>query len=419
MQVNKKHASIERSNPLTVSFRASDETATIEKYEQELRPKPYFKAARIEFITASFLSYLANVVSILTAFSFLLFNLVSILPEIFPTEVSFAVGGVLSGGLLVALEATKRSNTSAFFKSRLINKQTSSRAALFLFFMAVLSVGFSAMGAAELAKLATDESKVLTEQREQELDDVRKDHAIRVQSIQGEIEELESDVKEKIRKRQLLTMPEAVATTIQGKRNEIEAIRQAQEREEKAVIDSFASLMTNNSQDTRSALYFMVGVSLVAELLAVLCLWFAVYYKYRVVLESKADTRSASNEVEDKHPPHERTTEGGNKDECLQCGKEYAKRAPHQKFCSKDCRISFHEKKNGKDLSRFRVSCFLPLLFVPAKVLFILACIGVLYCAGWLLAKKLSKLLTEFRKENRRLENHARRLKKEANKYKL
>ena len=383
----------ERRNPLEDNFERKEQEAETSKYADELSQKSFYESARLEFVVSGIASYGANFVSILTAVSFALFMLFDMLPDFFPEILRYTLAGGIAISALSLLEVVKRANTTAFFRNRYTIRKVPIKNRFSLVIFSLFSVIISVLGASDLARLATDKTELLQDTRAGGIAQIQAIADNQLQELEGKIKTLEATMDKQIADGTFFTYTEAVTENIAGKRSEQKQIREDAAAKIKEVELSFSGDSATNEDKSAKALYFMLGLSALAELLAILCLWFRVFYKYKVTSQSgytfanteqtrKAKTFTPKEKREEKReekrtpnvsetfakgvssvfkhgsntaeiiieteaPKRMGVQKNGFKDRkpCKHCELDFVPRSSVQKFCKSKCKNDYHNSK--------------------------------------------------------------------------
>jgi hypothetical protein len=379
---------IPTKNPFADFFQSFTETTTRERLERKFQPLPYWRKFLILRLIALAASYLFNILSAATAATLVYLFTLSILPyHIAATIATLAA--------IVLLELSKRKTAGEFFKDRLQFAKTSGQLAAVILILTGLSITGSYFGAQRLVKeFHAGPDLIQTDST--------------AEPIRAQLAAIESQIQEARKTRWKGT------TTVNSQRT-IETLS----KEKLILTERLAAIENNADQDNRqiktahaatvnlTAENFAL-ITLVLELLFLLCAYYLQYYDWRSFVElagiDQVDVDNVpvtaleenSNDATDPeastaaiHNDHvnnaivtklaeealEHTNGNGNgqvknearrqigftkhngpvKDKskfgnatCENCGKTYQRRTWNQRFCCETCRVQSWEERTGK-----------------------------------------------------------------------
>jgi hypothetical protein len=319
------------------------------KLERMFEPKSYAQNNRGAYLGSLVLSYICNLISVLSAFAFLTLSLSALFFKTSPFY-SYVISGALALCLVALIEYLKRNSLNVLIKDLFQYRKIRYE----LLFVAIITLSFSILtsyfGAQKLPKIA---------QREIVLQNV--------DSLQNAyLERIESAIILHTYK-PTKTLTKKGAKIIESLENErIEAIKSANEHNEKL------SERSENSTNRLAITLSLVAASL--ELLFLLSLMFVIYYQFRSYLELRAHQStktplSTKNQLEAlKTPKNEQRAHNvtarnigfsnlaENERKCVNCDSVYLVNHKKQKFCSSGCRVKYHNESRAKRLNENRTT---------------------------------------------------------------
>lgn len=305
------------------------------KLEKVFAPKTYKDTNKGVYFAALALSYVCNLISILTAFTFtflFLFNSTKHLNINLAFTISLFVGVVS----VFLLELIKRNSVRIAIKSMLMYRVARFDMVSVSVVTFVLSVSLSFFGAKMLPNTIAETPKFI------------------------DIDSLQSAYIERINKATELhtykptkTLTKTGAQLLQKLETErIEAIQSANDYNKGVQSDSTTQIVGLE--------YTFCTVSIVNEILLILCIFFILNYQFRCYLEILAHdtTQSEASESElqishSVHPhfaPAQRPKKIGfsnlktGQKVCDCCNNTYTSNHKKQRFCSNDCRYKYHRE---------------------------------------------------------------------------
>jgi hypothetical protein len=338
---------IPQNDHFAEAFRDFQDSREYKRIQDKFRIRPFFERAKPVKTIAAVSSYLLNAFSGATAFA-LVFTFIR---ELIPVT---AISVVFAGAFLVIVEGLKRVVLPTVFRSFLQFKKVVWGAVAFAVILSAGSISSSYFGAKEAVKLLTPKVDLVN------MDDVRKPFEDRLRTLQAD----KADAMKQTWKGKQTVQAAKRLNVIQQQEAEAQSALIAAIQEAEA--DNAEAVRQHTSSTGLKAGHF-AAVTLVFELLLLLCLWYCEFYDFRSLAEFAAHKRTpeaadvprvnveAGLEAGEKVKTHNgRSVIAGftpnalrYESQCNVCGKGYEKKTVWQKFCSTECRIRHHAEKHG------------------------------------------------------------------------
>jgi hypothetical protein len=338
---------IPQTDHFSESFRKFQDSRQFKRLQDKYKVRPFFERQRPLKVISDIGGYVLGVFSAATAFLFVW----GFVQDLLSFKVLSAVFAV---AFLVGLEALKRLTLPGVFKTFFQFRKIAAGQIAFAVFLSVASIASSYFGAKQAVKMLTPEVQLVS------LEDVRKPYEERLRTLQAD----KADAMKQTWKGKQTVQAAKRLNTIQNQEAEVQA----------AMLRAVQGAQTENSMeqqahtaDTHVNAEAFAGVTLVFELLMVLCLWYAELYDFRSLAEFAAHTRQTEGSGS-PHPtpntePHTKPNALNGRpviagfqtnamryagDTCLHCKQHYERRTSWQKYCSTSCRIEAHAEKHGQ-----------------------------------------------------------------------
>jgi hypothetical protein len=341
-----QNSSIAQTDHFSDAFQRFQDSRQFKRLQDKYKVKPYFERQRALKVTSAVSGYVLNAFSASTAFLFVYTFLNTLLP-------AKGLSGAFTLVFLFALEALKRLTLPGVFKTYLQFKKVSWGAVLFAGLLSSGSIASSYFGAKEAVKLLTPDADLAN------IDDVRKPFEARLEVLQADKADAMKQTwkgKQTVQSAKRLNVIQLQEAEIQSAM--LKAIQEATEANNKAVS-------SHTTSTTLKAGHF-AGVTLVFELLLLLCLYFGELYDFRSLAEFSAHKATDVQETQTKTVPAIHTKQNGRpviagfqtnamrytninaQTQCCQhCGNAYEKKTSWQKFCSTECRLNAHAARHS------------------------------------------------------------------------
>lgn len=343
MEQSNEKLSLPQTDHFSEAFSRFQASRLFDRLQKKYQVRPFFERAKPLKNIAEGSSYLLNVFSASTAFLLVFSFLKSLLP-FQALAVFFAVC------FLVCLEGLKRFSIPVMFKTFFQFKRLNFGAVSFSVFLSVVSIGSSYFGAKEAVQLLTPEVSLVS------LEEVRKPFEQRLQQLQAD----KADAMKQTWKGKQTVQAAKRLNTIQDQEAQLQAalLQAVQQAETK----NAESLTKHTSGKDLKAGHF-AAVTMLFELLLLLCLWYCEFYDFRSLAEfvryegktaeKQPKSESLSSAVH-AHTEEKRTviqpfSLNAMRYSCEKCKKNFERKTSWQKYCSTECRMQAHaEKHNGK-----------------------------------------------------------------------
>ncbi len=344
-QIN-ENPTIPQRDQYSDAFQQFQESRQFKRLQEKFKVRPFFERAKtIKFIADSS-GWILNVFSASTAFLFVFSFLCSLVPF-------KALSVVFTLAFLVILEGLKRFTLPGVFKNYLQFKRLSFGAIAFCVFLSIGSILSSYLGAKEAVLLLSPKPKLI------DLAEVRKPFEDRLQSLQND----KADAMKQTWKGKQTVQAAKRLNVIQEQESQIQvALLAAVQTAEKQNTDA----MQSNAGTTKMKAEHFAVVTLIFELLLLLCIWYAEYYDFRSLAEFESRKTGSRESVKETNTTHDIKMMNGNAigngrpviqgftnafrySDCQHCGNAFEKKTTWQKFCSELCRLKSHsERHSGK-----------------------------------------------------------------------
>jgi hypothetical protein len=374
-------------------------SAEIEAAKEKFAFKPFALALRPLAVISNYSKFGLSAFSIITGFGCLYFGMVSALPEI--------VSVVLAVAILIMIEVVKGYALNIGFTQSYSNR-TFSPIILLGFVFTGASVFLSLKGVASLYQAADETGQILQATQKKEIDSLSRYHNEAIQAAKKELETFKKSISWKGK----IDMYNKGNASVISNLNE--RIKQAEtdKRESLKAIQRIHTAQTlKQNQDAGFNITLWVFLSGFNEFGILLCLWFGVYYQYRIATDAQIINESASftlsipevhrlletalihnsntynltpinqpvigfklgqNKAPDKDnahthnvssnvsthnvsnthnvstPPENNVSTAPKNGICAQCGTPFKKRTGWHIYCSESCKILAWEKRTGK-----------------------------------------------------------------------
>lgn len=358
-----------RQNRFTKIFEGFTSQGVEQRLDGKFEHKPYHIEYKLLRLTALITSYFFNGFSALTAAALIFFFVQGLAGTI--------AAGICTAAAIVLLEMAKRFVGGAFFKQLLQYQKFAGGMFGVLILLTGLSVASSYFGGKQAVKEFSGEAAVVA------MDSTTNPIEEQIAGIDNQIGELS---KQKDR-RGTIYFP---AQKTIGKLSEQKAVLMDElvRTRQKTDADNLATTTTHTQTTALKGSHFAL-VTLLCELLFLLCAYYLEYYDWRTYVELRAksvtdpaqDAKATfSNQMINGHivpssnghalqnrvvisgfQPHP-TPENQEDDKatfikqplamgqkaCEHCGEAFTPKVNWQKFCTTDCRDSHHTQKHGK-----------------------------------------------------------------------
>ncbi len=357
-----------RNNPFTKVFEKFSTEGTQQRLDAKFEHKPYHIEYKLLRLTALLTSYLFNGFSALTAAALIFFFVKSLAGSI--------AAGIVTVGAILAIEAGKRFVGSAFFKQFLQYQKFAGGLFAVMVLLIGLSIVSSYFGGKQAVKafsgsaviISTDSTTAQVEEQIAAIDKQITDLS-KQKDNKGTIYWTAQKAIDKLAEQKSVLMPELVRTR------------------QKTDADNNTAIAVHTQATTLKGEHFAL-VTLLCELLFLICAYYLEFYDWRsfVELRVKVTEYEASQDSSNASFIKEQLTNGhtvpssnshnlqnrvvisgfqfpktgdtkatfikqplgmGQK-ACEYCGEGYTPKVNWQKFCSVDCRDAHHTKKHGK-----------------------------------------------------------------------
>ena len=342
MQQSNENLTLPQTDHFSEAFQRFQASRLFDRLQKKYQVRPFFERAKPLKAIAEGSSYLLNVFSAATAFLLVFSFLKSLLPF-------QALAGFFAVAFLICLEGLKRFSLPVVFKTFFQFKRLNFGAVAFSVFLSVVSIGSSYFGAKEAVQLLTPEVKLVS------LEEVRKPFEERLQQLQAD----KADAMKQTWKGKQTVQAAKRLNTIQDQEAQLQAalLQAVQQAETK----NAESLTKHTSGKDLKAEHF-AAVTLLFEMLLLLCLWYCEFYDFRslaefVRYEGKTGEKQAKNgslsSAEHTHTEEKRTviqpfSLNAMRYSCEHCNNGFERKTSWQKYCSTECRLSAHaERHNG------------------------------------------------------------------------
>lgn len=356
MEQSNEKLSLPQTDHFSEAFSRFQASRLFDRLQKKYQVRPFFERAKPLKNIAEGSSYLLNVFSASTAFLLVFSFLKSLLP-FQALAVFFAVA------FLICLEGLKRFSIPVMFKTFFQFKRLNFGAVSFSVFLSVVSIGSSYFGAKEAVRLLTPEVSLVS------LEEVRKPFEERLQQLQAD----KADAMKQTWKGKQTVQAAKRLNTIQDQEAGLQAalLQAVQQAETK----NAESLTKHTSGKDLKAGHF-AAVTMLFELLLLLCLWYCEFYDFRSLAEfvryegksspigemgpiglklaeKQPKSESLSSAVH-AHTEEKRTviqpfSHNALRYSCEHCKQNFERKTSWQKYCSTECRMQAHaEKHNGK-----------------------------------------------------------------------
>lgn len=152
-------------------------------------------------------------------------------------------------------------------------------------FLFILSSTSSSIGAYQIASTITDSTSILEKRKDKLIAKIEREADAKVKELKSISNEIERQNADKIKRGLLLVIPEVEQTKIQN----YQRLIQAYENEKTKKVSEVEDKASSGSKVVKdiSIRYAVVAfiLSLIFELVAVLCIHYSVYFNYRIYLE--------------------------------------------------------------------------------------------------------------------------------------
>lgn len=340
-----QNSSIAQTDHFSESFKRFQDSRQFKRLQDKYKVRPYFERAKALKIASDVSSYVLNAFSAATAFLLVYTFLNSLLPA---KGLSIAFSLVF----LFGLEALKRLTVPVIFKDYLQFKKVSWGAVLFAGLLSSGSIASSYFGAKEAVQLLAPDVELV------DVAAVRAPYETRLEALQAD----KADAMKQTWKGKQTVQAAKRLNVIQQQEAEIQAALLVAVQEAK---DTNALTQSSHATNTTLKAGHFAGVTLVFELLLLLCLYFSELYDFRSLAEfsthKASDVQGEQKSVQVTQGQHNgRNVIAGfqtnamrynaTKQGCNHCGNAYEKKTSWQKYCSTECRLNAHAAKHSGQL---------------------------------------------------------------------
>lgn len=369
-------------DPFTEKFNEYAHSATLQRLERKFQPRPYFERYKVLRVLALVASYVFNSFSALTAAALVYFFAVGMIGHPAPAV-------VLTAAALVLLEATKRATHTVIWKDAIQYRRAAAGLVGAAVLFSGLSIASSYFGAKRLVQEFTPPPAQVDAQEA-------------AAPILEQIAAIDLQISEARATRYKGTTTTTSARTIEALSRQKEPLVQELARIHAMTSTGNLEAMEAHAGTLSIRAEVFAGITLLLELLFVLCAFYLEFYDYRSLAEfatieagtpGATTSPTAGTQTTQPAPPahqpkakqngqHDATMSAGRQigfitgnalrydartqgpedasDDamtsaqpgikmrpCEHCGNQYAARTTWQKFCSEGCRKEHHAIKHG------------------------------------------------------------------------
>ena len=279
MQNVTNHSTLHSSDIYADQFQLFQESQFFKRLQKKFTPLPFYRKYRALKNIALFASYLFNFFSALTAASLVFFFVESMAGN-------YWLSGIASGLFLALLEVTKRKTAAPLFKDWLQFRKANFGLSFFLALLVVLSVSFSFFGAKKLVTVFTPPP--VLEDTGKATDPIHE----QLTTIDGQIAK---HLENKNHLGQVFVRSQRAAERLTIQREML--LAKLVDIEQKTTARN-ETTVADHSQLTAIKAEYFASVTLLLEMLFLLCCWFLQYYDFRSFTEFASTSQLSGLENE-------------------------------------------------------------------------------------------------------------------------
>jgi len=263
----------------------------VNRYED----KPYQEAHRTKRLLAS----LAGIVMQIMGGILALFAINRLLFFLFPKFPYVEILTVLIATLLlVLLEFAKRLLWDEFFSERYRTGKIPVAILLISVVLFSISAASSTVGSYQLTMIMMDSTTKIQEESNVNIAGVENSYNQQIQEYRHKINQIEKEVKVKIKKGIFLTTPPSEEKKLAFYTSQIEKLQKERDRK----TGKIETVTASETQDIKATAekYAMAGLGLSAlfEVFAVICIAYLAFFDFRVYLETRASQKAQGEDSE-------------------------------------------------------------------------------------------------------------------------
>ena len=373
---NATKQAFQTTNPNSENFSQFENTRLMDRLGRKFTPKPYWKNYALLRGVVLCSSYLFNVLSAATAAALVFFSLRSLLG-------SDLVAGAITGAALVALELVKRETGQRFFHDLLQFRKMSPGLAGVVVLMMGLSTTASYFGS---KRAVTEFTPPPVTMRADSL----------TAPLMAQVSAADAQMKAAAQMKKKGVVTASAQRTIERLSKQKETALAEVARIQARTDNKNDNAETKHEVSTKINANGFAAITLVSEILLLLCLWYLQFYDYRSFVEfcekgSEAADGSAADPVATTKPAGatvakpittnghgvgtsngvpitnevrrpigfaygNRTTEtvNANQRQCKHCQQPYIYGHARQVYCNDACRVASWETRTGRTLQKQR-----------------------------------------------------------------
>jgi len=284
------------------------ESQKAKQLQKKYQPSPFEEEHKPLYYLAQVVSYLANIVSVITASTWLFTYIFSIIQEL-PSPTTIAT--LVTGALLIILEVLQRILGVKFFKNLLQFNKTLIGSLIMMFFLGGTSFILSFNGSFDFIKTVT--SPPLYQAPELvNIESIRKQH----QTFVDDAEKIATDYynsrkyKNRIATEDAEKYQEYLDKKIEYQDKLLTAVSEGETKNESRILktkEEHKQALTKYDKANNAKGWGLGGISIISIALFYFCLWYIEYYDFKTVTQYGVLVTKAGNETADI-----KEIEGGN-----------------------------------------------------------------------------------------------------------